>query len=76
MTPVEYRAALDRLGITISGAARLFGVNPRTAQRWAEGKQDIPRAVVVCLDVMIRHGVDHRCYMPRKAPGGDDGAGP
>ena len=36
MTAEEYREALARLGVTLYGAGRLFGVHPRTCRRWAE----------------------------------------
>ena len=57
MTATEYRDALSRVGLTQVGAAKLFGVNPRTSQRWALGEQDIPRAVAIALRLMGRHQV-------------------
>jgi len=36
MTANQYRAALDHLGLTQVGAARLFRVGERTSRRWAE----------------------------------------
>jgi DNA-binding transcriptional regulator YiaG len=42
MTPAEFRAALDRIGLTQAGAARLLGVDPRTARKWACGERDLP----------------------------------
>jgi len=36
MTADEYRDALDRLGLSQVGAADVFGVGRRTAQRFAE----------------------------------------
>lgn len=35
MTANQYRDAIDRLGLTQSGAARLLGVNDVTGRRWA-----------------------------------------
>ena len=35
MTPDEYRAALQALGLTQVAAGRLLGVSPRTAQEYA-----------------------------------------
>lgn len=49
MTPAELRAALDRLGLSQSGAARLWGMNPRTVRRWLAGEQDIPAWVPFAL---------------------------
>ncbi len=57
MTATEYRDALARLDLSVVGAGRLFGVNPRTSQRWAAGDQDVPRAVVIALRLMIRFRV-------------------
>jgi hypothetical protein len=34
-TPTQYRNAIDRLGLSQVGAARFFGSNERTGQRWA-----------------------------------------
>lgn len=42
MTSDEYREAIDRLGLTQGGAARLLGVDERTSRRWANGERDIP----------------------------------
>ena len=42
MTPDDYKAALARLGLNISSAARLLGVNITTSQKWAAGKHRIP----------------------------------
>jgi len=57
MTSTEYRDALARLSLSVVGAGRLFGVNPRTSQRWAAGEQDIPRAVQIALRLMLRFEV-------------------
>lgn len=35
MTANQYRAALDKLGLSQVGAARLFGVEDTTSRRWA-----------------------------------------
>jgi DNA-binding transcriptional regulator YiaG len=42
VTPDEYREALERLGLTQGGGARLLGVDERTSRRWANGERDIP----------------------------------
>lgn len=36
MTGDEYREAIDRLGLTHSKAARLFGVGVRSSRRWRQ----------------------------------------
>ena len=52
MTPDDYKAALARLGLNISSAARLFRVNVTTSQKWAAGQHRIP-AVVQDLLAML-----------------------
>lgn len=48
MTPVEYRAILAELDLTISGgAARLLDVNPKTSRRWARIDEPTPIPEVV-----------------------------
>ena len=42
MTPDEYREALDSLGLSQVGAAKLLGVDERTSRRWAIGERGIP----------------------------------
>ncbi len=39
---VAYYKALERVGLSIVGAGRLFGVHPRTAQRWALEESPTP----------------------------------
>lgn len=57
MTPTQYQAALDGLGLSQVGAARLFGVDPRTSRRWALGEASVPPAVALALRLMAAHGV-------------------
>lgn len=57
MTPAEYRAALNALGLSQGRAALLFGVDPRTSRRWALGEAAVPRMVALVLRLMLRHGV-------------------
>ena len=57
MTPTEYREAIKSLGLSQVGASRLFGVDPRTSRRWAIGELPVPRAVALCLILMMAHGV-------------------
>lgn len=45
MTPAELRAAIARLGLTQSGAARCLGVPVRTFQRWINGTTPVPELV-------------------------------
>lgn len=57
MTANEYREALAALGLSQVGAARLLAVNERTSRRWADGEQDVPRAVEIALKLMVRYGL-------------------
>lgn len=56
MTPTEYRDALAALNLSQVGAARLFGVDPRTSRHWA-ADMNPPAAVALCLRLMMAHGV-------------------
>lgn len=53
MTHVQFRAALDRLGLSQVRAAKLFGVGDRAARTWAAGKRKVPHAVAVLLRLMV-----------------------
>lgn len=57
MTAPEFRAALAALNLSQVGAAKLFGVNDRTARRWASGDQEVPRVVALCLRLMVNYRV-------------------
>lgn len=56
MTPTEYREALAALNLSQVGAARLFGVDPRTSRHWAASTNP-PQAVALCLRMMLVRGV-------------------
>lgn len=53
----QFREALAALDLSQVGAATLFGVNDRTARRWASGEQNIPRAVALALLLMAKHRI-------------------
>lgn len=57
MTPTAYREAIAALDLSQVGAAKLFGVDPRTSRRWALGELPVPRAVELALRIMLTHGV-------------------
>ena len=42
MTGKEFLEAIDRLGLSQSGAARFLDYNPRTIRRWVSGEHEIP----------------------------------
>jgi DNA-binding transcriptional regulator YiaG len=56
MTADEYRAALETLGLTQGGGARLLGVDERTSRRWACGERDIPPPAERFLRYLIATG--------------------
>lgn len=56
MTPDEYRSAIESLGLTQAGAARLLGVDERTSRRWACGERDIPPPAQRFLRYLIATG--------------------
>lgn len=51
MTANQYRAALEKLGLTQVGAARLFGVNEVTGRRWA--KDGVSGTAVILLRLLL-----------------------
>jgi transcriptional regulator with XRE-family HTH domain len=52
-----YREAIKRLGLSQGQAATLFGVDARTGRRWALGEKPVPRAVALCLLLMVSYDV-------------------
>jgi len=56
VTPDEYRAAIDKLGLSQVAAARLLGVDERTSRRWANGERDMPAPAVRFLRYLIAIG--------------------
>jgi DNA-binding transcriptional regulator YiaG len=49
MTPDAFRAAIARLGLTQTGAARAFRTGERTVRHWAFGDRAVPPAVELLL---------------------------
>ena len=58
MTPKQYQAAIDRLGLSQRASAALVGVNERQVRKWVAGEARIPEAVGKLLRLMIRLEVD------------------
>ena len=54
MTPEEFRAARDRLGLSLSELARALNVNPRTVCRWQDGSQAVPGPVAAAIGMKLR----------------------
>jgi DNA-binding transcriptional regulator YiaG len=53
MTSHQFRAALDRLGLTQLGAAALLGADGRTARRWALGERKVHKAAAILLRLLL-----------------------
>jgi hypothetical protein len=60
MNAKDYRAHLDRLGMTQLGAAAFLDVGPRTSRRWASFGSEhlpVPLAAELLLRVMVAKGL-------------------
>jgi transcriptional regulator with XRE-family HTH domain len=56
MTAEEFRAALDRLGLTQAQAAKFLGRSTRTIWGYCNG-EPIDRPIALLLRIMIDHGI-------------------
>lgn len=54
MTALQYRAAIEKLGLSQRGAGAFLGVDERTSRRWALGEAQVPESVALLLRLMIR----------------------
>jgi hypothetical protein len=57
MTTDEYRAALDKLGLSIVSSAEHLGVSHRQSQRYANGTSPVADPVAKLLRLAIRIGL-------------------
>lgn len=57
MTPKQYAAAIERLGLSQRGAAAFLGVNERTSRAWVSGQSRIPESAAKLLRLMVRLGL-------------------
>jgi hypothetical protein len=53
MTPKQYRAAIEQLGLSQIRAAKLLMVDPRTSRKWALGETPVPELVALLLRLML-----------------------
>lgn len=53
MTPSQYRAAQERLGLTQGEAAEWLGYSIRSTHGWANG-EPIPKTVAMLLRLCVR----------------------
>jgi len=54
MTPNQFKAAIDSLGLSQERAGLWLGVSKRTSQGWALGEYPVPESVAMLLRLMVR----------------------
>ena len=62
MNADQFNRALEKLGLTSEGNlaagrltfAKIIAVNPRTVGRWALGESEVPTAIAMLLNLMIK----------------------
>ena len=54
MTAKQYRAALDKIGLTQLAVGELFSVGARTSRRWALDEARIPGPVAILLRLLLK----------------------
>ncbi|HEX6925445.1 MAG TPA: hypothetical protein VF167_08440 [Longimicrobiaceae bacterium] len=52
MTPTEFRAWLERRGLTYKEAAPLLAAHPNEVERWANGRRKVLRRVERIMDLL------------------------
>lgn len=57
LTPLQYRQAIKRLGLSQRAAGAFFGVDERQSRRWVAGDSAIPESVAKLLRLMIKHEI-------------------
>jgi predicted transcriptional regulator len=53
LTPAQFRATLDRLGISYSSCARVLDLNRRTITRYMSGELEVPMLVAWALKGLL-----------------------
>jgi len=54
MTPKQYAAAIEALGLSQRAAGAFLGVDERTSRRWVLGESAIPESAAKLLRLMVR----------------------
>lgn len=54
MSPAQFRAAIDKLGLSQERAGLWLGLSARQGQRYATGDAEIPEPVAKLLRLVIR----------------------
>ena len=52
MTAKQFRATIERLGLSQTRAAALVGADPRTGRRWALDERAVPECVAILLRLL------------------------
>lgn len=69
MTPADFKAARQRLGLSQNALARALRVaDGRTVRRWEAGQRDIPGPAMVAVAYMLRFGVLETQKKPPPSP--------
>jgi DNA-binding transcriptional regulator YiaG len=53
MTPKQYAAAIEALGLSQRAAGAFLGVDERTSRRWVLGESAIPESAAKLLRLMV-----------------------
>ncbi|MBS7542064.1 helix-turn-helix domain-containing protein [Ancylobacter oerskovii] len=69
MTPEDFKAALDTLGLSPAAIAKMLGVDVRTARRWATGGKGIPDTVAAQVADLLTNGITPEARV--KSPAAD-----
>lgn len=56
MTALEYRAARNKLGISVLDSAKVLGISRATAYRYEAGQWDVPETVARLLRALVALG--------------------
>ena len=54
MTPKQYAAVIEKIGLSQRGAGKFLGVDERTSRKWVAGDARIPQAVGMLLRLMVK----------------------
>lgn len=57
MTPVQYKAAIKRLGLSQERAGDWLGIGRRTSQGYALGEYPVPKGIAKLLRLMVQFGL-------------------
>lgn len=58
MTPKQYKAAIEALGLSQERAADWLGIGRRTSQGYAIGETPVPEPVAKLLRLCVKLGLD------------------